>query len=74
MRVHWQQSVLLHRMLLDRGVKSELNLYPGVGHRLDDPVALMEWWERALNWLETDHRQDGSEKPGKDSTEPKFGK
>ncbi len=51
LRVHWHQSVLLHRMLKDRGVRSRLVLYPGLGHRLDQPEPSVRWWSAALAWL-----------------------
>lgn len=51
LRVHWQQSVLLHRMLLDRGLRSRLALYPGLGHRLDQPEPSVQWWSATLEWL-----------------------
>ncbi len=51
LRVHWHQSVLLHRMLKDRGARSRLVLYPGLGHRLDQPEPSVQWWTAALAWL-----------------------
>jgi acetyl esterase/lipase len=63
LRVHWQQSVLLHRMLKDRGVKSRLALYPGLGHRLDQPEPSVQWWKAALCWLEENGVPPGGKLP-----------
>jgi dipeptidyl aminopeptidase/acylaminoacyl peptidase len=39
-------------MLLDRGIRSRLALYPGLGHRLDVPEIAEQWWYAAFAWLE----------------------
>ncbi len=61
LRVPWQQSVLLHRMLKDRGATSRLALYPGLGHRLDQPEASVQWWAAAMKWLEDHGVRPGGE-------------
>lgn len=52
-RVPASNSVMLHRMLVDKKVPSALVVYPGMGHTIA-PAYLPDWWRRTLAWL-NDH-------------------
>jgi dipeptidyl aminopeptidase/acylaminoacyl peptidase len=46
-------SRLLYRALRERGVETDLMIYPGEGHVFGRPSVVRDMLERALSWLET---------------------
>lgn len=56
-RVPVTQSYKLYRALTDLGVETRFIAYPIGGHGPGDPVRLMDWYTRWLDWIEAHDRQ-----------------
>jgi dipeptidyl aminopeptidase/acylaminoacyl peptidase len=56
-RVPVTQSYKLYRALTDLGVETRFIAYPVGGHGPGDPVRLMDWYTRWLDWIEAHDRQ-----------------
>ena len=50
-RIPRSQSLLLYRLLQEKGVETDLRFFPGQGHVSNHPMAIHDMLSRSLGWL-----------------------